>query len=96
MKSLYALASIGALSLATSTMANGPTTQPRSEDSPTLLEKKLTMSCFKNRAGDRMYVGEAETVTFCRKASRRVIADALEAEPVEIAAANQKTNTKVN
>ena len=44
------------------------------------IEKKLTMSCFKNRLGDRMYVGEAETVTFCRKAARRAIASAMEAE----------------
>ena len=54
------------------------------------------MSCYKNRVGDRMYVGAAETVTFCRKAARRTIADALEAETVEIAAITQKTNTEVN
>ncbi len=54
------------------------------------------MSCYKNRVGDRMYVGVVETVTFCRKAARRTIANALEAETVEIAAITHKTNTEVN
>ena len=96
MKTLSALFSIGALSFAASSMADAPSTQLPSVESLTSLEKKLTMSCYKNRVGDRMYVGVAETVTFCRKAARRTIADALEAETIEIAANVQKTNTEVN
>ena len=96
MKTLSALFSIGALSFAASTMADAPATQLPSGESLTSLEKKLTMSCYKNRVGDRMYVGAAKTVTFCRKAARRTIADALEAETVEIAAITQKTNTEIN
>ena len=96
MKTLSALFSIGALSFAASTMADAPATQLPSGESLTSLEKKLTMSCYKNRVGDRMYVGAAETVTFCRKAARRTIANALEAETVGIAAITQKTNTEVN
>lgn len=96
MKSLSALFSIGALSFAASTMADSLATQLPSGESLASLEKKLTMSCYKNRVGDRMYVGAAETVSFCRKAARRTIADALEAETVEIAAIIQKTNTDMN
>ena len=86
MKTLSALFSIGALSFAASTMADVAVTQLPSGESLSSLEKKLTMSCFKNRVGDRMYVGAAETVNFCRKAARRTVADALEAETIEIAA----------
>ena len=75
-------------------MADVPVTQLPSGESLVSLEKKLTMSCFKNRLGDRMYVGAAETVTFCRKAARRTIADALEAETIEIAANIQKPTRK--
>ena len=96
MKSLFALFSIGALSFAASTMADAPTTQLPSGEPLTSLEKKLTMSCYKNRAGDRRYVGTAETVIFCRKAARRTIADAMEAGTIEVAAVTQKTNTEVN
>ena len=96
MKSLSALFSIGALSFAASTMADAPAAQLLSGESLTSLEKKLTMSCYKNRAGDRIYVGAAETVTFCRKAARRTIADATKAETVEIATVTQKTTTEVN
>ena len=96
MKTLSALFSIGALSFAASTMADAPATQLASGESLVSLEKKLTMSCYKNRLGDRMYVGAAETVTFCRKAARRTIADALETETIEIAANIQNTNTEMN
>ena len=96
MKTLSALFSIGALSFAASTMADVAVTQLRSGESLSSLEKKLTMSCFKNRVGDRMYVGAAETVNFCRKAARRTVADALEAETIEIVANIQKTNAEVN
>lgn len=96
MKTLSALFSIGALSFAASTMADSLATQLPSGESLASLEKKLAMSCYKNRVGDRMYVGAAETVTFCRKAARSTIADALEAETIEIAANIQKTNAEVN
>ena len=96
MKTLSALFSIGTLTFAASTMADAPATQLPSGEPLTSLEKKLTMSCYKNREGDRMYVGAAKTVTFCRKAARRTIADALEAETLEIAAITQKPNTEMN
>ena len=96
MKTLSALFSIGALSFAASTMADVAVTQLPSGESLSSLEKKLTMSCFKNRVGDRMYVGAAETVNFCRKAARRTVADALVAETIEIASNIQKTNAEVN
>ena len=96
MKTLSALFSIGALSFAASTMADVAVTQLPSGESLSSLEKKLTMSCFKNRVGDRMYVGAAETVNFCRKAARRTVAETLEAETIEIAANIQKTNAEVN
>ena len=96
MKTLSALFSIGALSFAASTMADVAATQLPSGESLSSLEKKLTMSCYENRVGDRMYVGAVETVNFCRKAARRTVADALEAETLEIAANIQKTNADVN
>ena len=96
MKSLTALFSIGALSFAASTMANAPATQLHSGETLTSLEKKLTMSCYENRVGDRLYVGAAETVTFCREAARRTIAEALQAETVEIAAIAKNSETEVN
>ena len=96
MKSLSALLSIGALSFASTTMAIEPNVQLPSGESTISIEKKLTMSCFKNRLGDRMYVGEAETVTFCRKAAKRAIASAMEAEALDLAANSQKTSAKLN
>ncbi len=96
MKTLSALLSIGALSFASSTMAIEPNSQLPSGESTISIEKKLTMSCFKNRLGDRMYVGEAETVTFCRKAARRAIANAMEAGALDLAANSQKTSAKLN
>ena len=96
MKTLSALLSIGALSFASSTMANDPNDQLPSGVSTISIEKKLTMSCFKNRLGDRMYVGEAETVTFCRKAARRAIANAMEAGTLDLVANSRKTGAKLN
>ena len=96
MKTLSSLLSIGALSFASSTMAIEPNAQLPSGESTISIEKKLTMSCFKNRLGDRMYVGEAETVTFCRKAARRAIASAMEAGALDLAANSQNTSAKLN
>ena len=96
MKTLSALLSIGALSFASSTMANELNAQLPSGASTISIEKKLTMSCFKNRLGDRMYVGEAETVTFCRKAARRAIANAMEAGTLDLAANSRTTGAKLN
>ena len=96
MKTLSALLAIGALSFASSTMAIEPNAQLPSGESAISIEKKLTMSCFKNRLGDRMYVGEAETVTFCRKAARRAIASAIEAGALDLAANSQKTSASLN
>ena len=96
MNTLTALLSIGALSFASSTMAIEPNAQLPSGESTISIEKKLTMSCFKNRLGDRMYVGEAETVTFCRKAARRAIASAMEAGALDLAANSQNTSAKLN
>ncbi len=96
MKTLSALLSIGALSFASATMAIEPNAQLPSGESTISIEKKLTMSCFKNRLGDRMYVGEAETVTFCRKAARRAIASAMEAGALDLAANSQNTSAKLN
>ena len=96
MKTLSALLSIGALSFASSTMAVEPNAQLPSGESTTSIEKKLTMSCFKNRLGDRMYIGAAETVTFCRKAARRAIASAMEAGALDLAANSRKTGAKLN
>ena len=96
MKTLSALLSIGALSFASSTMAIEPNAQLPSGESTISIEKKLTMSCFKNRLGERMYVGEAETVTFCRKAARRAIASAMEAGALDLAASSQNTSAKLN
>ena len=96
MKTLSALLSIGALSFASSTMAIEPNAQLPSGESTISIEKKLTMSCFKNRLGDRMYVGEAETVTFCRKAARRAIANAMEAGTLDLAANSRTTGAKLN
>ena len=96
MKTLSALLSIGALSFASSTMATEPNAQLPSGESTISIEKKLTMSCFKNRLGDRMYIGAAETVTFCRKAARRAIASAMEAGALDLAANSRKTGAKLN
>jgi hypothetical protein len=49
------------------------------------------MSCYRNREGDRLFVGAAETVRFCRNAAKQTVASAFEQSGVELASMSQQT-----
>ena len=78
-----------ALSFSASALAGGTTevSQAQAMDS---LVKKLTMSCFSNREGDRLFVGAAETVRFCQSAAKQAVSAAYEQKGLELASAKQQ------
>ena len=92
-KSLFAVAAltVSASAIAGSTAGNVDTTLQLDT-----IEKKLTLSCFNNRMGDRAFIGAPETVSFCRSAARQAISQAIEAKTMEIAALTQESAVKVN
>ena len=92
-KSLFAIAAltVSASAIAGSTAGNVDTALQLDT-----IEKKLTLSCFNNRMGDRAFIGAAETVSFCRSAARQAISQAIEAKKMEIAALTQESAVKVN
>ena len=61
-----------ALTFSASTMAGGTTEVAQGHDMDSIV-KKLTMSCYRNREGDRLFVGVAETVRFCQNAAKQVV-----------------------
>ena len=78
-----ALATI-ALTLSASAMA-GSFKEAAPEQAMDTMVKKLTMSCYRNREGDRMSSSaQPETVRFCQKAARKTVASAYAAKGVEL------------
>ena len=92
-KSLFAVAA-----LAASSFANAGSTVKNVDTALQLdaIEKKLTLSCFNNRMGDRVFIGGPETVSFCRTAARQAVSQAAQAKTMEIAALTQESAVKVN
>ena len=92
-KSLFAVAA-----LAVSASANAGSTAQNVDTALQLdtIEKKLTLSCFNNRMGDRAFIGAPETISFCRSAARQAVSQAVEAKTMEIAALTQESAVKVN
>ena len=92
-KSLFAIAAltVSASAIAGSTAGNVETTLQLDT-----IEKKLTLSCFNNRMGDRAFIGAPETISFCRSAARQAVSQAVEAKTMEIAALTQESAVKVN
>ena len=96
MNSVKSFFAIAALAIAAS--ANAGIT-PENVDTALQLdtiEKKLTLSCFNNRMGDRTFIGAPETISFCRTAARQAVSQAVEAKTMEIAALTQESAVKVN
>ena len=92
-KSLFAVAAF-----AVSASANAGSTPENVNTGLQLdtIEKKLTLSCFNNRMGDRAFIGAPETISFCRSAARQAVSQAVEAKTMEIAALTQESALKVN
>ena len=78
-----------ALAFSASAMA-GSTAEVDKEQAMDTLVKKLTMSCYRNREGDRLFVGAAETVRFCRSAAEQTVATAFEQKGIEVASVSQE------
>ena len=88
-----ALATI-ALTLSASTMAGSSEEAAPEQGAMDTMVKKLTMSCYRNREGDRMFVGAAETVRFCRSAARKTVASAYAQQGVELASLSQQSGNE--
>jgi len=78
-----------ALACSASAMA-GSTAEVGTEQAMDTLVKKLTMSCYRNREGDRLFVGAAETVRFCRSAAKQTVVTAFEQKGIELASVSEK------
>ena len=96
MKSIKSLFAVAALAVSAS--ANAGSTAENVDTALQLdtIEKKLTLSCFNNRMGDRAFIGSPETIRFCRTAARQAVSQAVEAKTMEIAALTQESAVKVN
>ena len=92
-KSLFAIA---ALTVSASAIAGSTADNVDTALQLDTIEKKLTLSCFNNRMGDRAFIGAPETISFCRSAARQAISQAIEAKTMEIAALTQESAVKVN
>jgi hypothetical protein len=86
--SLTAMATL-ALFFSASAMSGG-TPQVSQAQAMDSMIKKLTMSCFSNREGDRLFVGAAETVRFCQSAAKQAVSAAYEQKGLELASAKQQ------
>ena len=89
MKLLSMAMAIVALTFSASTMAGGTTEVAQEHDMDSIV-KKLTMSCYRNREGDRLFVGVAETVRFCQNAAKQVVSAAYAQKGLELASAKQQ------
>jgi len=83
-----ALATV-ALTFSASTLAGGATQVAQAQTMDSMV-KKLTMTCYRNREGDRLFVGVAETVRFCQSAAKQAVAAAYEQKSLELAGAQQQ------
>ena len=90
MKILSTLMAAAALTFSASASA-GALTEPTLEQAKETLVKKLTMSCYRNREGDRLFVGAVETVRFCQNAAKQAVADAYEQKGLDLASVAQQT-----
>jgi hypothetical protein len=89
MKLLSTAMATVALTFSAFTMADGAT-QVAQEQTMDSVVKKLTMACYSNRAGDRLFVGVTETVRFCQSAAKQAVAAAYEQKSLELAGAQQR------
>ncbi|MDG1124660.1 MAG: hypothetical protein P8N73_07260 [Pseudomonadales bacterium] len=84
---------IAALTFSASTMAGG-TTQVAQEQNMDSVVKQLTMSCYRNRQGDRLFVGVAETVRFCQNAAKKAVSAASAQKGLELASTLQQQQSE--
>jgi hypothetical protein len=85
-----------ALTFSASAIANG-TTQVAQEQIRDSMVKKLAMSCYRNRQGDRLLVGAAETARFCQNAAKQVVSAAYLQKGLALASAQQqKLSERIN
>lgn len=89
MKTLSTLLATAILTFSASVSA-GASSELSQEQAIDSLVKKLTMSCYRNREGDRLFVGAVETVRFCQKAAKEVVAEAYEQKGLELASIAQQ------
>jgi len=89
MKLLSTAMATVALTFSASTMAGGTAEVAQGHDMDSIV-KKLTMSCYRNREGDRLFVGVAETVRFCQNAAKQVVSAAYAQKGLELASAQQQ------
>lgn len=89
MKTLTSALTTIALTFSAAAMA-GSSTEAAQEQATDAMVKKLTMSCYRNREGDRLFVGAAETVRFCQKAAKQTVAAVYEQKGFELAGARQQ------
>ena len=89
MKPLLTAMTTIALAFSASAMA-GSTAELEKQQAMDTLVKKLTMSCYRNREGDRLFVGAVETVRFCRSAATQTVAAAFEQKVAEFASVSQQ------
>jgi len=90
MKTLSTLLATAILTFSASVSA-GASSEVSQDQAIDSLVKKLTMSCYRNREGDRLFVGAVETVRFCQNAAKQVVADAYEQKGLEVASISQQT-----
>ena len=96
MNSIKSLFAIAALTVSASAIAGSTADNVDTALQLDTIEKKLTLSCFNNRMGDRAFIGAPETISFCRSAARQAVSQAVEAKTMEIAALTQDSAVKVN
>ena len=96
MNLLRALLTVAAMTVSASAIAGSTADNVDTASQLDIIEKKLTLSCYNNRMGDRAFIGAAETVSFCRAAARQAVSQAVEAKTMEIAALTQESTMKVN
>ena len=70
MKTLSTFLATAILTFSASVSA-GASSELSQEQAIDSLVKKLTMSCYRNREGDRLFVGAVETVRFCQNAASK-------------------------
>ena len=90
------LCAVAALSVSASAIAGSTAGNVDTALQLDTIEKKLTLSCFNNRMGDRAFIGAPETISFCRAAARQAVSQAVETKTIEIAALTQESVVKVN
>ena len=96
MNSIKSLFAIAALTVSASAIAGSTAGNVDTALKLDTIEKKLTLSCYNNRMGDRAFIGAPETISFCRSAARQAVSQAIEAKTMEIAALTQESAVKVN